>query len=129
MKYFILLCTLVTLTGCYTIERNCNDFKTGTFEFNYTIDGVEKTGRFVRTDTLNIDYFEGKTDTSSVRWINDCEFILKKLHPKTNSEKDAIHMKILSTDGTSSYTFEYKLAVKKPNKPLRTEKGTAYKIN
>lgn len=129
MKHFILLCVLVVLTGCYTIERNCSDFKTGTFEFNYTIDGVEKTGRFVRTDSLNIDYFEDTIDTSSVRWINDCEFILKKLNPKTNSEKDAIHMKILSTDGTSSYTFEYKLAVKKPNKPLRTEKGTAYKID
>ncbi len=129
MKNFVLLCVFAVLTGCFDVERNCSDFKTGEFEFDYTIDGVEKTGRFVRTETLNIDYYEGKVDTSSVRWINDCEFILKKLNPTTNSEKDAIHMKILSTDGTSSYTFEYKLAVKKPNRPLRVEKGVAYKIN
>ena len=129
MKNIFLLCLLLLLTSCFEVERNCNEFKTGEFEFNYTIDGVKKTGRFVRTDTLNIDYYEGKIDSSSVRWINDCEFILKKLNPKTNSERDAIHMKILTTDGTSSYTFEYKLAAKKPNKPLRSEKGVAYRIN
>ncbi|WP_299362347.1 hypothetical protein [Winogradskyella sp.] len=129
MKNFILLCILVVFTSCYQVERNCSDFKTGEFKFDYMIDGVKKTGRFVRTETLNIDFYEGKVDTSSVRWINDCEFILKKLNPKTNSEKDAIHMKILSTEGTSSYTFEYKLAAKKPNRPLRVEKGIAYRIN
>ncbi len=129
MKNIFLLCLLLLLTSCFEVERNCADFKTGEFEFNYTIDGVKKTGRFVRTDTLNIDYYEGKIDSSSVRWINDCEFILKKLNPKTNSERDAIHMKILTTEGTSSYTFEYKLAAKKPNKPLRSEKGVAYRIN
>ena len=54
---------------------------------------------------------------------------LKKLNPKSNVEKRAVHVKIVSTQGTSSYTFEYKLDVTKPNQPLRTEKGTAYKIN
>ena len=128
MKAIFLLLLLLLLTSCYTIERECVNFKTGTFEFNYTIEGVEKTGRFVRTETLNIDYYEGKIDSSSVRWINDCEFILKKIHPKRMAEKEAIHMKILSTTN-NSYTFEYKLAVKKPNKPVRLEKGVAKKIN
>ena len=128
MKNFLILCMLISLTSCYEIERNCNDFKTGEFEFDYIVDGVKKTGRFVRTESLNINYYDGKVDSSSVRWINDCEFILKTINPKTNAEKDDIHMKILSTDGTSSYTFEYKLAVKKPNKPLRSEKGVAYRI-
>lgn len=128
MKLLRVFLPLLLLTGCYSVERNCDEFKTGEFEFNYTIDGIEKTGRFIRTETLNIDYYEGKVDTSSVRWINDCEFVLKKLHPKTNSEKDEIHMKILSTTN-NSYTFEYKLAVKKPNKPMYVEKGVATKIN
>ncbi len=129
MKNIFILFVVLLFTSCYQVERNCADFKTGEFEFKYIIDGVEQTGRFIRTDTLNIDFYEGKVDSSSVRWINDCEFILKKLNPKTNSEKDAIHMKILSTDGSSSYTFEYKLAVKKPNRPLRVEKGVAYKTD
>jgi hypothetical protein len=115
------------MLSCYEIERNCNDFKTGEFQFKYTIDGIEKTGRFTRTEKFNIDYFEGTVDSSSVRWINDCEFILKKLNPKSNAEKEAIHMKILTTS-SDSYTFEYKLAVKKPNRPTRTEQGVATKI-
>ena len=128
MKLFFSLLSLLLLTSCYNVERNCSDFKTGTFEFNYTIDGIEKTGQFLRTETLNIDYYEGKIDSSSVRWINDCEFILKKINPKSMSEKDAIHMKILSTTN-NSYTFEYKLAIKKPNRELHVEKGIAKKIN
>jgi len=128
MKVYFSVFVLLLLTSCYQVERNCSDYKTGTFKFNYTIDGVEKTGKFIRTETLNIDYYEGKIDSSSVRWINDCEFILKKLSPKRIAEKDAIHMKILSTTA-NSYTFEYKLAVKKPNKPAHIEKGVATKID
>jgi len=128
MKQILLPLLLSLFVSCYTAERNCSDFKTGTFEFNYTIDGVEKTGRFTRTDTLSIDYFENKIDTSSIRWINDCEFILKSINPKSMAEKDAFHFKILSTT-SNSYTFEYKLAIKKPNRPIRTEKGVATKIN
>ena len=128
MKLFLSLVSLLLLSSCYNIQRNCSDFKTGTFEFNYTIDGIEKTGQFTRTDNLNIDYYEGKVDSSSVRWINDCEFILKKINPKSLSEKNAIHMKILSTTD-NTYTFEYKLAIKKPNRDLHVEKGIAKKIN
>ncbi|NRB58906.1 MAG: hypothetical protein HRU50_03075 [Winogradskyella sp.] len=128
MRLYYSLFVLLLLSSCYNVERNCKDFKTGIFKFKYTIDGVEKTGKFIRTDDLNIDMYEGKVDTSSVRWINDCEFILKKINPKTNADKDAIHMKILTTSN-NSYTFEYKLAVKKPNRPQRTEIGTATKID
>ena len=41
-----------------------------------------------------------------MRWINDCEFILQKLHPKNMKEEKAISMKILFTE-KNSYTFEY----------------------
>lgn len=119
---------VVSLSGCYTNERNCKDFKEGTFSFNYTIGSEKRTGKFTRTKDLNIDYFEGKVDSASIRWINDCEFIQTKINPKSISEKAPIHMKIISTTD-SSYTFEYKLAVKKPNSTLRVEKGTAYIIN
>lgn len=115
------------LYSCYEVERNCTDYKTGTFRFDYIVDGIEKSGTFVRTEDFSIDYFDKKVDSSSIRWINDCEFILKKINPKNRSEDDAIHMKILTTTD-SSYTFEYKLAIKKLNKAMRTEKGIAYKI-
>lgn len=126
-KRIVLIVFCICLTNCINIERNCKDYKTGTFEFTYTIDGVKTTGKFVRTDSLNIDYFNGKVDSASIRWINDCEFIQKKLNPKSIAEQEAIHFKILTTTD-SSYTFEYKLAAKNPNQKLRVEKGTAFRI-
>ncbi|MDH7913974.1 hypothetical protein [Winogradskyella sp. SYSU M77433] len=128
MRNFYSIFILLIFTSCYNTERNCADFKTGTFQFNYIIDGVEKTGKFVRNDSLSIDYYDGKADTSSVRWINDCEFILKKLNPNSLSEKEPIHMKILSTT-KDSYVFEYKHAIKKANRDIHVETGIAKKID
>lgn len=127
MKLFIAVAGILLLTSCYNKERNCKDFKTGTFEFTYTTDGIEKTGRFVRTDSINIDYYENKIDTASIRWINDCEFIMKHINPKNMSEEKAVHMKILSTS-KDSYTFEYSLAIKHGSQKKHVEKGTARRL-
>lgn len=128
MKIIFVLFGCLILTSCFNIDRNCADYKTGTFQFNYLEDGIEKTGKFVRTEAYSIDYFDGKIDSSSVRWINDCEFILTNLNPKSNQEKRAIHMKIISTT-EDTYTFEYKYAVKESNRPNRVVKGTAKKVD
>ena len=127
MKVFQILLIFCVLTSCYEQERNCADFKTGTFSFTYEINGIEKTGKFVRTDSLNIDYYENKIDSASIRWINDCEFIQTKINPKSKAEQKAIHMKILSTTA-DSYAFEYSLAIAPSNKKRRVEKGTAKKL-
>lgn len=115
--------TILTLSSCYSPERDCKSFKDGTFTFTTEINGESKTTRFVRSGNMEIDYFEGKADTSEVRWLNDCEYIVKKLNPKDRSEEASIHMKILSTTD-SSYTFEYNIVGSK-NK----SKGTAVKTN
>ena len=128
MKIVVVLLVFTLLTSCYTKERNCADFKTGTFSFTYQIDGVEKTGKFVRTEDYNIDYYENKIDSASIRWINDCEIIQTKVNPKNMAEEKAIHMKILSTT-KDSYEFEYSLAVQSSNKKKRVEKGIAKKID
>lgn len=118
----------LVLTSCYQVERNCSDFKTGTFEFTYIQNGEEKVGKFLRTEDYTIEYYENKIDTSSIRWINDCEFVTKKMHPTNSNEQKAVHMKILKTSN-DSYTFEYKYAVKEPNKKELTVKGVAKKID
>lgn len=105
MRYFYILSFLL-LISCYNQERNCKDFKTGTFQFTQEIDGNEETSIFIRNDSLQIETFREKTDTSSIRWINDCEFILKKLHPKNRIEKKSIHFKIITTS-ENQYQFEY----------------------
>jgi len=97
---------LVMLISCDRQERKCSDFKTGTFEFTQEINGKKLISKFERNDSLQIETFNGKTDTASVRWVNDCEFVLQKLHPKNREEKKAIAMKILSTKD-NTYLFEY----------------------
>lgn len=106
MKKISLLAIVLALSSCYNQERNCKDFKTGTFEFAQEINGKETKSVFERKDNIQIETFNGKTDTAIVRWINDCEFILQKQHPKNMAEKKAISMKILTTN-EKGYTFEY----------------------
>ncbi len=106
MKKIIILLPILLLVSCYNAEHNCKDFKTGKFKFEYKVDGVNKTTVFKRKDSIEIETFEGKTDTSSIRWVNDCEYILQKIHPKNRAEKNAINMKILTTS-KNSYTFEF----------------------
>lgn len=124
MKNFIFgACLALLLSACYQVERNCNDFKTGTFEFTYEIDGEERTGKSVRTDTLSIDYYENKIDTFTIRWVTDCEFIGRKLHPKDYSDSKPIQMKIISTK-EDSYLLEYSLLEDQSTK----KRGTVKKI-
>ena len=105
-KKLIFLLPLLLLMSCYDVERNCKDFKTGKFKFEYEVEGVKKTTVFERKDSIEIETFEGKTDTSSIRWVSDCEYILRKIHPKNIAEKKAITMKILTTS-KNSYIFEF----------------------
>ena len=124
---FLFFLVLLSLTGCYEVNRNCNDYKTGSFRFDFTVDGIAKSGDFKRTERYSINFYDGKTDSSEVKWINDCEFILYKINPTSISEKDPIHMKILTTTD-SSYTFEYSKASFNEGEKKRKEKGIAYKI-
>lgn len=113
----ILLCS-----ACYRPERNCAAFKNGEFSFTTIIDGEEQTTTFTRKDDMEIDYYNGVADTSSVRWINDCEYIVKKMNPRNKAEEKSIHMKILSTT-EDSYIFEYGVVGEN-----RKSTGTALKI-
>ena len=104
---FLLFFSLI-FASCYNVEHDFKKFKTGKFKFEYQINGINKVTFFERNDSIEIETFEGKTDTSTIRWVNDGEYILKKLNPKNSAEKKAINMKILTTS-KKSYTFEFGL--------------------
>ena len=70
------------------------------FVFEQEINGEKHTSTFVRTDEYEIETYNGKTDTASIRWVNDCEYILQKLHPKNMAEKN-----VPSSDGTFGLNF------------------------
>lgn len=114
---------VVGLSSCYQPERNCKDYRTGSFSFTYEVGDSLRTGKFIRGSDFSVDYYEGKIDSASIRWFNDCEFILQDINSKT-----AIHYKIISTTD-SSYTFQYNKAVKDANKELVVRTGTAFKTN
>lgn len=121
-KILLLLLLIFSLTSCYQPERNCNDFKTGTFEFESYLEGELVKTRFVRNDTMEIDYFRGKADTSSIRWINNCEYLLTNRNPENRAEEKPIHIKILTTEG-NTYNFEYGLVGE-----TGKQRGTAVKV-
>ncbi|PWK21330.1 hypothetical protein LX92_03834 [Maribacter polysiphoniae] len=122
-EFIVSFVLLLLLTSCYQPQRDCKAFKDGKFTFTTVIGDKEVSTTFVRSRALEIDYFQGKSDSSSVRWINDCEYVVKKMHPKNKAEEKSVHMKILSTTD-NSYTFEYNI-VGDPKK----SRGTAIKTN
>jgi hypothetical protein len=106
MKKIISVLAILSMISCYNVDRKCSDFKTGKFKFEYEVNGVKKTTVFERKDSIEIETFEGKTDTATIRWVNDCEYLIQKKHPKNMAEEKAIQMKILTTTA-NSYTFEF----------------------
>ncbi|TXK70938.1 DNA topoisomerase IV [Mesonia sp. HuA40] len=123
MKNTFLLLIFLALASCYSPNRNCTDFKTGSFEFETYLNGELVKTRFVRNDSIEIDYFKNEIDSSSIRWINDCEYILKNLNPKNMAEEKPLHMKILTTKG-NTYTFEYSIVGE-----TKKQKGTVIKVD
>ncbi|SRR5690606_10118217 len=123
MRILPILIVSLIFASCYERERNCPDFRTGTFEFE-ALSGTEvfKT-TIVRNDSIEIDFFQGKRDTSSIRWINDCEYVLEKLNPKNQAERKAILIKILATD-KNTYTFEFSEVGK-----TKASKASARRVN
>jgi len=124
MRRFILLVLVsILLTSCYEFERNCTDFKTGSFKSDIVIEDKTYSSTFTRDNEFQVENYEGKIDSSKVRWINDCEVIFTTIKPKNRIEKKDVHLKILTTD-KNSYTFEYSY-VGEVNK----QKGKAVKID
>ena len=109
------------LSSCYEVERNCTFYKTGSFYSEVTISGKLYKSTFTRSTELQVETYNGKTDSSTVRWINDCEMVFNTLNPKNRAEQKDIHLKILTTTD-SSYTFEYSYVGE-----TKKQKGVAFK--
>lgn len=118
--YFILLFLL--LGACFQAEKKCNNFHLGNYQFTTVLGKDTLVSRFERFENYEVEYFNQKTDTSTVRWVNDCEYILKNKNPKNMSEQKSVSIRILSTTD-STYTFEYGIVGQS-----KKSKGTAKRI-
>ena len=115
---------LFLLTSCYSVDRNCENFKIGEFEFTYKLNDTIQRSIFTRTLDFEIEEFNSVIDSSSISWVNDCEFVLTKINPKTNQEKRPVRIKIIRTY-ENSYDFEYSSV----NEPIIIQRGTVTRIN
>ena len=101
------LLLLILFVSCDNPDRDCKDYLTGNFYTETTVNGTTYKSIFSRNyNGIQIEEFEGKVDSSNVRWVNDCEMILSPINPKSLNEKKNILIKILKTTD-SSYTYEY----------------------
>ena len=105
--------------SCYNVERNCVDFKTGIFEFSTEVNDSLVTSTFTRTNEFEIELYNGIKDSSTIKWVNNCEFLLTKLNPRTNQERRPVRIKILRTYG-DKYDFEFSQV----NNPQKVTRGT-----
>lgn len=122
MRLFCLLFVSLLFTSCYNVERQCNNYKTGKFYSEVSINDKLYRSSFERFANLQVETFEGKSDSTKVRWINDCEMVFKTINPKNMAEQKDIHLKILTTTD-SSYTFEYSYV----GETIK-QRGTAFKV-
>tara|TARA_B100000900_G_scaffold68048_1_gene53292 strand:+ start:5212 stop:5604 length:393 start_codon:yes stop_codon:yes gene_type:complete len=101
--FFILIMNF----SCSLPERDCQNFRSGKFYSETMVEGIKYKSTFWRNNTnIQIEEFEGKLDSSNVRWVNNCEMVLSPINPRSIKEKKNILIKILSTTDTS-YTYEY----------------------
>ena len=122
MKKILILAFL--FISCYNVERNCVDFKTGVFEFSTEVNDSLVTSTFTRTNEFEIELFNGIKDSSTIKWVNNCEFLLTKLNPRTNQESRPVRIKILRTYG-DKYDFEFSQV----NNPQKVTRGTVKRIS
>ena len=121
---FFLVFFVLLLFSCVIPEKNCSQFKIGEFNFEYKTENGVYNSRSIRNDSIEIEYFGSSIDTSRITWVSECEYILRKLRPKSLSEEKAVSVKIINTSD-KGYLFEYSFVGDKENRA----RGNAFKIN
>jgi len=121
---FFLVFFSVLFFSCDLPEINCSQFKVGEFNFESKTESGIYSSRSVRNDSIEIEFFGSSIDTSKITWVSECEYILRKLRPKTLSEEKAISVKIINTS-EKGYLFEYSFVGDKENRA----RGNAFKVD
>ena len=121
---FFLVLFSVLFFSCVIPEKNCSQFKVGEFNFESKTESGIYSSRSVRNDSIEIEFFGSSIDTSKITWVSECEYILRKLKPKTLTEEKAISVKIINTS-EKGYLFEYSFVGDKENRA----RGNAFKVD
>ena len=121
---FFLIFVILLLLSCGIPEKNCSQFKTGEFNFESKTENGVYNSRSIRNDSIEIEFFGSSIDTSRITWVSECEYLLRKLRPKSLSEEKAVSVKIINTSD-KGYLFEYSFVGDRENRA----RGNALKID
>jgi uncharacterized protein YdhG (YjbR/CyaY superfamily) len=103
MKYFSLIFFIILLSAC---EKGTlltpKQIKIG--HFKTTINNTDYTSEAFRDEHFQIEIFENKKDTFAIKWKNNFEYSLLKLHPKNNLDSTEFIIKITGIH-KNYYTF------------------------
>ena len=123
INFFLVLFSALFFS-CVIPEKNCSQFRVGEFNFESKTENGVYNSRSIRNDSIEIEFFGSSIDTSKITWVSECEYILRKLRPKTLSEEKAISVKIINTS-EKGYLFEYSFVGDKENRA----RGNAFKVD
>jgi len=123
-KYILFLFFAILFTSLHSCKQENQkatsfQFKKGIFEIPAG-DKYSKT-TIVRKDSLQIETYENRTDTLIITWNNNFKYSLKMVNPKTDMDKNTIHVKITGVKN-NSYDFVAKVGYSNFE-----QKGTIYK--
>lgn len=120
MKKIVFLLLLASFISCNNEPLDADRFKLGTFEIPAG-KGYEKT-IIIRQDSIQIETYEARIDTLSIKWKNNFNYTLKMIHPKTAIDEDPIHIKITNLKDDS---YDFEAVIGHSN---FVQKGTLFKI-
>ncbi len=108
-KLILILIINLTLNSCAQ-EKNCADFKTGTFEYS---DEIYSDLKVIRTDSTQteINTKNGLEMHSSIKWINDCNYVLT-ITKVLNADLENVIGKTIEVEIVETKTNSYKLKSK-----------------
>jgi len=105
-KTFFTLLISLFLVACFDSTPSKNIFKEGSFELpagkNFSATTI------IRKDSFQIEQYGDRVDTLIIHWKNNFAYNLKMLRPKTDFDKEVIHVKIKKIHN-KSYDFEAKV--------------------
>ena len=98
---FIVVLFIFCFAGFSCVQKPscvCTQFHDGTYLSVQTVNGTKDTTRIVRKGNEQIETYHGHKDTAVIRWVNDCELIVRPKHPHSMEDRKALSMKIIRTD-------------------------------
>lgn len=106
MKYIILL-LLLSFFSCKTQQKDCSQFKTGTFKY---ADSKQQEITLTRNDSIQIEKNNATGDEyiGSIKWLSNCMFTLTYTHVNNPDYKSVIGTTFnIDINSTTKKSYKY----------------------